>query len=77
MATARTAPPNRKSGNVLELLVSSYPALFTVDEIKRELGIGLDVDDALHWLVRMGLAHKLRRFYFATRTAIAMDDIAL
>jgi hypothetical protein len=76
-SSERTAPPNDHTGNVLELLVTSYPALFTVDEVRNELGIGNDADDALSWLVRMRLAHKMKRFYWATRTAVAMDDVAI
>ena len=78
ITTERTTPPNGCTGSVIKLLITSYPALLTVDEIERELHIqNADADDALYWLVSIGLAHKLKRFYWATRTAVAMDDVAI
>lgn len=73
----RTAHPNDHAGSVLELLVMTYPALLTAEEVRGELDIGNDADDALYYLWRMGLAHKLKGFYWATRAAITGADIAI
>ncbi|HEX8086571.1 MAG TPA: hypothetical protein VF529_19950 [Solirubrobacteraceae bacterium] len=54
--------------SVLELLTTE-PALWSIDEIARELGDRITAVDAIARLHAAGLAHRLSDFVFATRAA--------
>jgi hypothetical protein len=70
-----TSPPDRASA-VAGLLLDSYPALLSRDEIRREIGDEARVDDALDYLERIGLAHRVEDFFWTSRAALAADELA-
>ena len=55
---------------VLDLLVNGEFRLWSVDEIVREAGNRVAVEDAIARLFGAGLLHRLESFVFATRAAI-------
>ena len=63
----------------MELLLHVHPALLSRDEILRELhGLGdIAVQDALARCEGVGLVHSLGDFFWATRAAIAADELKL
>jgi hypothetical protein len=71
-----TSPPE-KASFVLGLLIDAYPVQLSRSEIANEIGDKIGAADALRCLVRIGLAHKLKRFYWATRAALAADELAV
>ena len=73
---ASTSLPDRTSA-VAELLLDSYPALLSRDEIRREVGDEVGVDDALAYLEGIGLVHCVGEFFWSTRDASAADELAV
>lgn len=63
---------------VTEMLLASHPVLLAGSEIEREIDDPIGVADALDYLERVGIAHRLtgdrETFYFATRTAMAGEE---
>jgi hypothetical protein len=59
---------------VTQLLLATHPSLLHRDEIIREIGNAPDVEDALVYLTRMGLAHELNGFFWATRAMMAAEE---
>jgi hypothetical protein len=67
----------------LALLLHTYPALLSVDEVIRALtadcpddfGPRDDYQNALRELVATGLAHRHGAFVFATRAAVRGDEL--
>jgi hypothetical protein len=57
-----TSPPARATA-VAGLLLDRYPALLSRGEIQREIGDQVGVDDALGYLERIGLAHRVEGFF--------------
>lgn len=55
---------------MLGLLLDAYPALLSLDEITREVGDRVAVEDALARSHRVGLIHRIEVFAFPTRAAI-------
>lgn len=58
------------------LLAHDAQRPWTPDEIAREIGDRLAVADSLRRLHGGGLIHRLDRFVFATRAALASDQLA-
>jgi hypothetical protein len=54
---------------VLALLVNEDVVLWAIEELVREIGDPLDVDDSLARLRRAGLIHRVGEFVFASRVA--------
>jgi hypothetical protein len=73
---ASTSAPEQASA-VAELLLDSYPALLSRDEIRREIGDKVGVDDALAFLERIGLAHRVEEFHWSSRAAVAADELVI
>lgn len=61
---------------IVQLLLATHPALLSHEEIVREIGDRVAVDDTLAYLQRMGLAHKLNGFWWATRAMMAGEEAA-
>jgi hypothetical protein len=60
---------------VLDLLLcSSGPGLWSFEELVREIGDEVVVQDALAHLNAAGLIHRLEKFVFATRAATRLDE---
>ncbi|HEY1687897.1 MAG TPA: hypothetical protein VGF95_03435 [Solirubrobacteraceae bacterium] len=57
------------------MLDSADQRPWSVDEVERE--VGERVDDSLSRLYGAGLIHRLEGFVWATRAALAADEIAL
>lgn len=63
------------------MLLAEHPALLSHTEIEREhCDDPIGVADALDYLVRVGIAHRLtggrgESFYWATRTAMAGEEV--
>lgn len=80
---AQPSPPlNRPSGPralervVLMTLLDSYPAPFTDEEVRRELGCSeVAVSDAISSLVGAGLLHRNVGFVLPTRAAARFDEL--
>ena len=69
-------PPDRDLIGLLELLLHEHPTLLSREEIIRELDLSeVDFQDHLAHLRGVGLVHELGGFYWATRSAIAADDL--
>jgi hypothetical protein len=69
-------PPDRDLIGLLELLLHEHPTLLSREEIIRELDLGeVAFEDNLAHLKRVGLVHELGGFYWATRSAIAADEL--
>jgi hypothetical protein len=70
-----SAPPARRRDDEIQLMVLALlldqkaPALWSVDELARDLGCELHVPDAIAQLHAAGLAHLCGGFVFATRAA--------
>jgi len=63
---------------VLTLLLSSqFPGLWSVEELKREIGRPIDVVDAIHRLHGQGLIHRLEEFVFASHAAACCDALRM
>jgi hypothetical protein len=68
---------------VLALLLHTYPALLSVDEVIRaltadcpdEFGPRDSVENAVRDLVATGLVHRHGAFVFATRAAVRGDEL--
>ena len=60
----------------MQLLLAEHPALLSRDEIRREIGAEISADDALAHFQRLGLVHELDDFFWATRTAMATEEVA-
>jgi hypothetical protein len=61
---------------IMQELLAAYPALLAREELEREFGDRLAVDDALSYFQRMGLVHSLDDTYFwATRAAVAAEEL--
>ena len=61
---------------IMQELLAAYPALLARDELEREFGDRMAVDDALSYFQRMGLVHSLNDTYFwATRAAVAGEEL--
>jgi hypothetical protein len=68
---------------VLALLLHTYPALLSIDEVIRALtadhpdesGPRDDYQNAVRDLVATGLAHRHGAFVFATRAAVRGDEL--
>jgi hypothetical protein len=70
------APPDRNLIGLLELLLHEHPTVLSREEIIRELDCSdVAFDDSAAHLRRVGLAHELAGFYWATRSAIAADEL--
>jgi hypothetical protein len=67
-----------KQSAVMELLLATHPTLLSRDEIRREIGSQVKVDDALAYFERLGLAHRLEdsehEYFWATRSAMAAEE---
>jgi hypothetical protein len=79
MSDTRPAIEHIEERGVMELLLHVHPALLSRDEILRELhGLGdIAVQDALTRCEGVGLVHSLGGFFWATRAAIAADELKL
>ncbi len=63
---------------ILSLLLSSqFPGLWSVDELKREIGRPIDVADAIDRLHGRGLIHRLDDFVFVTHAAACCEALRL
>jgi hypothetical protein len=61
---------------IMQELLAAYPALLARDELNREFGDPVAVDDALGYFQRMGLVHSVDDTYFwASRTAVAAEEL--
>ena len=61
---------------VLELLLCSRgPGLWSIEELVREIGDEVVVQDALAHLNASRLIHRLEQFVFVTRAATRLDEI--
>jgi hypothetical protein len=70
------APPDRDLIGLLELLLHEHPTLLSREEIIRELDLSeVAFEDNVTLLKRVGLVHELGAFYWATRSAIAADEL--
>jgi hypothetical protein len=70
------AAPDRDAIGLLELLLHEHPTLLSRAEIIRELDFSeVAFEDSVAHLKRVGLVHELGGFYWATRSAIAADDL--
>lgn len=80
MQHQRTLSPAEADGQIdaatLSLLTGPrVQRPWSVDEIEREIGDG--ATDSLNRLYGVGLVHRLDGFVWATRAALAADDLAL
>ena len=57
------------------LLASRFPGLWSVEELKREIGRPIEVHDALVRLNGQGLIHRLDDFVFVTRAAACCEEM--
>lgn len=69
---------------VLEVVLSAYPALFSIEEIvcgvasdPTSFGDRDDVSNAIGELVRSGLLHRSGEFVFATRVAARASELGI
>jgi hypothetical protein len=63
---------------ILALLqTSQFPGLWSVDELKREIGKPTDVIDAIDRLHGQGLIHRLDEFVFITHAAACYEELRL
>lgn len=69
-----SSPPEPAA--VMELFVECHPGLLTRDEVIREIGERVAVDDALRYLLRAGLLHRIGDTYWATRAAVIGEAVA-
>jgi hypothetical protein len=69
-------PPDRDLIGLLELLLHEHPTLLSREEIIRELDFSeVAFEDNVAHLKQMGLVHELGGFYWAARSAIAVDEL--
>ncbi len=61
---------------VLDLLIQNGPALWTIDELAREVGHELDTKDAVARLEAAGLIHRCDHFHFASRAGVRARALA-
>ena len=61
---------------VMQLLLAAHPTLVHRDEICRELGGDVAVDDALAHFARLGLVNRVEDFYWASRLMMAAEEAA-
>lgn len=59
---------------VMQVFLAGRPSLISREEIQREIGDPIQVNDALAYLTRMGLVHQMGGFFWATRAAFACED---
>jgi hypothetical protein len=57
------------------LLASRFPGLWSVEELKREIGRPIEVHDALVRLNGQGLIHRLDDFVFVTHAAACCEEL--
>jgi hypothetical protein len=70
-------PDQVELSGLLDLLLHEHPTLLSGDEIMRELGFSeATLADALAHVEGMGLAHSLGGFVWATRAAMAADELS-
>jgi fatty acid-binding protein DegV len=63
---------------ILSLLSSSqFPGLWSVNELAREIGKPIDVEDTIHRLHGQGLIHRLDDFVFVTHAAACCEALRL
>jgi hypothetical protein len=65
----------------IEMLMARHPGLISRQELQRELGSRVGVDDALAYFTRLGIVHQVEGadgtdFFWATRTAMAAVEAA-
>ncbi len=64
--------------SILTLLLSSrFPALWSVDELAREIGKPIDVADSIHRLHGQGLIHRIEDFVFVTHPTACYEALWL
>jgi hypothetical protein len=70
-------PARRAARSILSLLLTEHPTQLSREEIRRELTgrKRIDVDDALAYLTRAGLAHESDGYFWATRAAVRGDAL--
>lgn len=68
-----TSEPTARA--VMQELLAAYPALLSRHELQRELGDPLGVEDALDYCQRMGLVHVIDDYVWATRSAVAAEEL--
>lgn len=61
---------------VLDLLLRDGPALWTVDELAREVGHALDTKDAMARLEAAGLLHRCGEFVLASRAGVRARELS-
>ena len=75
----RSYTSNAVQAAVMQTLLATSPTLISRAELRREHDDTIGVDDALAYLTRLGLAHRLEskagdEFFWATRTAMAGEE---
>lgn len=60
---------------ILDLLVSGGSALWTIDELAREVGHALDTKDAVARLSAAGLLHRCGEFVLASRAGARTREL--
>ncbi len=61
---------------ILNLLLSSqFRGLWSMDELKREIGKPIDVTDSIHRLHGRGLIHRLEEFVFVTHAVACYEQL--
>jgi hypothetical protein len=68
-----------KQSATFETLMASHPTLLSRDELRREINDQIGVDDALAYLQRVGLVHRIEgpggeEYFWPTRTAMAAEE---
>lgn len=68
----------RDDSTVLSLLLDTYPARYSEEELARELDWpAFRTEDALYRLWRHGLIHREKPFAFATRSAVRAHELSV
>jgi hypothetical protein len=61
---------------ILTLLLSSqFPGLWSIDELKREIGRSIEVADSIRRLHGQGLIHKIEDYVFVTHAVACYEQL--
>jgi hypothetical protein len=61
---------------ILDLLLIEHDGIWSIDELKHQVGDPIGVEDAITRLGTLGLIHKLENFVFASRAAAHVHALA-